>query len=114
MALFFPTLLFEVLFGNNSGFYHYSTDLSYWYAILLIVISYIMLKSLLTENLKAIKFVLEGYLLGDFLQLLVIFIRIPLALEFNIGIVFTILFTIILIISRSFCLFNPEMLGFSK
>lgn len=114
MALFFPTFLFEILFSKNSGFYHFSIDLSYWYAILLIVISYIMLKSLFIENLKAMAYVLEGYLLGDLLQLLVIFIRIPLGLEINVGIMFTIVFTIVLLISRIFCLSKPELLGFSK
>lgn len=114
VAFFFPTFLFEILFGNNSVLYHFSIDLSYWYAILLIVISYIMLKSLLNANLKAMTYVLEGYLVGDLLQLLVIFIRIPLGLEINVGIIFTILFTILLIISRILSLFKPELLGFSK
>jgi hypothetical protein len=114
ISLFFPTYLFDMLFGAKIEFDHFSINLSYWYVVVLIVISYIMLKSLLTANQKAMLIVLEGYLLGDILQLLVIFIRIPWGLHFNLGILFTVIFTFILIISRITVLIRPEYLGFTK
>lgn len=42
-----------------------------WFAALTLVITYIMGRALLTRNEQALRFVLEGYLLGDFIYLIV-------------------------------------------
>ncbi|TFF90833.1 MAG: hypothetical protein EU548_00980 [Promethearchaeota archaeon] len=113
IALFFPDFLINMLFGETVEFYRFTISLAYWYAVLLIVISYIMLRSLISSNLKLMIYVLEGYLIGDILQLIVIFIRIPFGLIINIGIIFTVSFTIVLIISRIIVILKPDILGFT-
>jgi hypothetical protein len=112
LALLLPAAFCNLLFGISVEITHFGINLSYWYAVLLIVITYIMLKSLLTENLKAMLIVLEAYLLGDILQLLVIFIRLPFGLPLNIGILFTVVFTIFLLITRIMVILKPHLLGF--
>ncbi len=114
VAFFFPTVLFDILFGGIVGFNHFSVDLSYWYAVLLIVISYIMLKSLRKENETAMLYVLEGYLLGDVLQLSVVFVRVPFGLPLNLGILFTVGFSLLLMVSRILVITKPSFLGFSE
>jgi len=112
LALVSPVAFLNLIFGIMVDFAHFGINLAYWYAVLLIVITYIMFKSLLTENLNAMLIVLEAYLLGDFLQLVVILIRLPFGLPLNIGIIFTVGFTILLLVTRIIVILRPNHLGF--
>ncbi len=44
-----------------------------WFAVLVLVITYIMVRSLLSRDERALRFVLEGYLLGDIVYIVVLF-----------------------------------------
>lgn len=44
-----------------------------WFATLLIVITYILARALFSQNDRALRYVLEGYLIGDLVYLVVLF-----------------------------------------
>lgn len=72
-----------------------------WFASLLVVISYIMLRALMSNNDAALRFVLEGYLIGDFVYLLVLagFVNAT-GTGWTASSIFALVITLILIISR--------------
>ncbi|NDJ36908.1 MAG: hypothetical protein GYB64_19835 [Chloroflexi bacterium] len=79
-----------------------------WFGALLVVITVIMARALLSDNEQALRFVIEGYLIGDVVYLIVLARWLSAAgAGWSIGAAFAVGLTLVLIVGRIVYLARP-------
>jgi hypothetical protein len=110
LCLFFPAFFISQLTDTSIG--PVAVELARWYGVLLFVITFIMLGILIIESSKSFFIVMLGYLLGDFAQIAVaIYFAVTIS-GWSVGILVTLILTLILVIFRFIVIFKPQYLGF--
>jgi hypothetical protein len=86
-------------------------EMGRWFATLTFVITYIMVRTLLSRNELLLRFVLEGTLIGDFIYLVVAFKFVSvIGGTWAVGTIFGVGVTILLVIARVLYLFGTRRL----
>ncbi|NHK30601.1 MAG: hypothetical protein FK730_04575 [Asgard group archaeon] len=112
LCIFVPQFFISQL--TNETYTQISVEFVIWYGILLFVIAFIMIGILIIEDKKAFQIVMIGYLFGDWFQ---IGAAIHFALKLNswsLGIIFTIVITLLLIIFRLIVIIRPNFIGLKE
>jgi len=95
---FFAPTQYAAMFVNQPG--GPITELLRWYGILLVVFAYLELRALLSKHDALLTVILEGFLVGDVIQLVALVPFVHATGGWTVSLISTLLITIVLALSR--------------
>lgn len=112
MCLFLPQLFLDQLTQTSADAITY--DLIRWYGVVLFVLTVILGKALYEKDISAIKTIFVGYGLGDIIQIAVTALLAKHLGGWNFSLIFTVVFSVLLVSGRIAVLLDDKRLGFEE